>query len=104
MSSFVSMTVLVQTGTRSTLVLVLVMVKGTISVTHSKVGSGGGVMTQGVCLQVWQASAVLPVSETVNTMAASQFGRTLMMIYLQAVLSSIHWGSRFENARAGQGR
>src|SRR5271157_4476296 len=77
------MTVLVQAGTRSTLVLVFITVKGTISVTHSKAGAGAGVITQGVCLQTWHAMTVSPASETNRTGAASHHGRTLMAINLQ---------------------
>src|SRR5271165_704929 len=77
------MTVLVQAGTRSTLVLVFITVKGTISVTHSKAGGGAGVITQGVCLQTWHAMTVSQASETNRTGAASHHGRTLMAINLQ---------------------
>src|SRR5262245_55029272 len=103
MSIFVSMTVLVQTGTKSTLVLVFITVQGTISVTYSKQGAGGAI-TQGVCLQVWHARTVWPASETARTAAASQLGRRLMVIYLQGGLAAILWGSRFENALAEEGR
>jgi hypothetical protein len=84
-SSLVFMTVLVHTGTRSTLVLVFITVQGTISVTHSNAGAGAGAgaQTQGVCLQAWHARAASPDKKTARTPATSHQGRTVMAENLQ---------------------
>jgi hypothetical protein len=86
------MTVLVQTGTRSTVVLVFMTVTGTISVTHVNSGAGGA-STHGFRLQESHAEEVLAANATANAVAISQLGGNLMADKLQGEEAAVHWNA-----------